>query len=105
MGAILTVFRSGRCGFLKKVLRRKRIDRTLFVASRADHLHHRQHPALTVMVEVLNQAARDKARIVGALAAAIFVGDLRSTVEVELTSNGRALSKLNSLVQSGGKTV
>ena len=105
MGAILTVFRSGRRGFLKKVLRRKRIDRALFVESRADHLHHRQHPALTVMVEALNQAARDKARFAVALTAAIFVGVLRSTVGVELTSNGRALSKMKGLVQSGGKTV
>jgi predicted YcjX-like family ATPase len=105
MGAILTEFCSGRRGFLKKVLRGKRIDRTLLAASKADHLHHRQHPALTAMVEALTQAARDKARFVGALTAAISVGALRSNVEVELSSNCRVLPGVKGLVQSGGKTV
>ena len=105
MGVILTVLRSSRRGFLKKVLRGKRIDCSLFVALKADHLHHRQHSALTAMVEALTQAARDKARFSGALTAAISVGAPRSTVEVELGSNSRALRGVKGLVQSGGKNV
>ena len=105
MGVILTVLRSGRCRFLKKVLCGKRIDRTLFAASKADHLHHRQHPASTAMVEASTQAARDKARFAGALTAVISVRAPRRIVEVELSSNNRALPGVKGLVQSGGKNV
>ena len=105
MGAILAAFRPGRRGFLKEVLRRKRIDRILFAASKTDHLHHLQHPALTTMVEALTQSVLDKARFRGALTAAMSIAALRSTVEMELSSDGRALPGVKGLAQFGGKTV
>ena len=105
MGAVLVAFRPGRRGFLKEVLRRKRIDRILFAASKADHLHHLHHPALTAMVEALTQSARDKARFRGALTAAMSIAALRSTAEMELSSDGRALPGEKGLEKFGGKTV
>ena len=105
MGAVLVAFRPGRRGFLKEVLRRKRIDRILFAASKADHLHHLHHPALTAMVEVLTQSARDKARFRGALTAAMSIAAMRSTAEMELSSDGRALPGEKGLEKFGGKTV
>ena len=105
MGAVLVAFRPGRRGFLKEVLRRKRIDSILFAALKADHLHHLQHPALTAMFEALTHSARDKARFRGALTAAMSIAALRSTVEMELSSDGRALPGMKSLAQFGGKTV
>ena len=108
MGAVLVAYRPGRRGFLKEVLRRKRIDRILFAASKADHLHHLHHlhhPALTAMVEVLTQSARDKARFRGALTAAMSIAAMRSTAEMELSSDGRALPGEKGLEKFGGKTV
>ena len=108
MGAVLVAFRPGRRGFLKEVLRRKRIDRILFAASKADHLHHLyhlHHPALTAMVEALTQSARDKARFRGALTAAMSIASLRSTAEMDLSSDGRALPGEKGLEKFGGKTV
>ena len=105
MGAVLVAFRPGRRGFLKEVLRRKRIDRILFAASKADHLHHLHHPALTAMVEALIQSARDKARFRGALTAAMSIAAMRSTAEMELSSDGRALPGEKGLEKFGGKTV
>ena len=108
MGAVLVAFRPGRRGFLKEVLRRKRIDRILFATSKADHLHHLHHlhhPALTAMVEVLTQSARDKARFRGALTAAMSIAAMRSTAEMELSSDGRALPGEKGLEKFGGKTV
>ena len=105
MGAVLVAFRPGRRGFLKEVLRRKRIDRILFAASKADHLHHLHHPALTAMVEALTQSARDKARFRGALTAAMSIAAMRSTAEMELSSDGRALPGEKGLEKFGGKTV
>ena len=105
MGAVLVAFRPGRRGFLKEVLRRKRIDRILFAASKADHLHHLHHPALTAMVEALTQSARDKARFRGALTAAMSIAAMRSTAEMELSSDGHALPGEKGLEKFGGKTV
>ncbi len=105
MGAVLVAFRPGRRGFLKEVLRRKRIDRILFAASKADHLHHLHNPALTAMVEALTQSARDKARFRGALTAAMSIAAMRSTAEMELSSDGRALPGEKGLEKFGGKTV
>ena len=105
MGAVLVAFRPGRRGFLKEVLRRKRIDRILFAASKADHLHHLHNPALTAMVEALTQSARDKARFRGALTAAMSIASLRSTAEMDLSSDGRALPGEKGLEKFGGKTV
>ena len=87
MGAVLVAFRPGRRGFLKEVLRRKRIDRILFAASKTDHLHHLQHPALTTMVEALTQSVLDKARFRGALTAAMSIASLRSTACLLYTSD------------------
>ena len=105
MGAVLVAFRPGRRGFLKEVLRRKRIDRILFAASKADHLHHLHPPALPAMVEALIQSARDKARFRGALTAAMSIASLRSTAEMDLSSDGRALPGVKGLEKFGGKTV
>lgn len=105
MGAVLVAFRPGRRGFLKEVLRRKRIDRILFAASKADHLHHLHNPALTAMVEALTQSARDKARFRGTLTAAMSIAAMRSTAEMELSSDGRALPGEKGLEKFGGKTV
>ena len=105
MGAVLVAFRPGRRGFLKEVLRRKRIDSILFAALKADHLHHLQHPALTAMFEALTHSARDKARFRGALTAAMSIASMRSTAEMELSSDGRALPGVKGLEKFGGKTV
>ena len=106
MGAVLAAFRPGRRGFLKEVLRRKRIDHILFAASKADHLHHLQHPALTAMVETLTQSVGDKkAPFRGALTVAMSIAALRSTAEMELSSDSRALPGVKGLEKFGEKTV
>ena len=44
MAATLACFRHGENSWLDRVLGGRRIDKLLFVASKADHLHHEQHP-------------------------------------------------------------
>lgn len=45
MADILTAFRPGRAGWLSQILGTRRVGRILFAATKADHLHHIQHPA------------------------------------------------------------
>mgnify|MGYP000322976057 CR=1 FL=1 len=52
MAEILTCFRPGRNSWLAPILGR-RIDKILFAATKADYLHHEQHPKLTAITEAL----------------------------------------------------
>ncbi|MFZ1726387.1 MAG: YcjX family protein, partial [Albidovulum sp.] len=47
MTAVLGAFRPGRNGWLTGLLGGKRVERILFAATKADHLHHTQHKRLT----------------------------------------------------------
>ena len=44
MADILSAFRPGRNAWLSQLLLGKRVERILFAATKADHLHHTQHP-------------------------------------------------------------
>ncbi len=84
MGQILSAFRPGRNGFLNEILLGKRVDRILFAATKADHLHHSQHSALAALAEALTQGARDRAGFNGAETAAMAIAALRTTTETEV---------------------
>ena len=47
MSEILSSFRPGRNAFLTRLLMGKRVEKILFAATKADHIHHTQHPRLT----------------------------------------------------------
>jgi uncharacterized protein len=80
MAEILTTFRPGRSSWLWPILGR-RIDRILFAATKADHLHHSQHPSLSAIAEALVADARRRADFQGARTGALAVAALRATVE------------------------
>jgi predicted YcjX-like family ATPase len=88
MADILTCFRPGRTSWLAPILGR-RIDRILFAATKADHLHHEQHARLAAITEALVAEARDRARFRGAETRAMAIASLRATVEQTVTRNGR----------------
>ena len=57
MADVLDAFRPGRNGWLTGILGGKRVEKILFAATKADHLHHTQHPALTgIMRAMLREA-------------------------------------------------
>ncbi|MGB1234521.1 MAG: YcjX family protein [Planktomarina sp.] len=87
MGDILTAFRPGRNGFLQEVLLGKRVERILFAATKADHLHHEQHPALTDLIGAMTANARDRADFSGAKTQAMSLAALRTTTETTVGDN------------------
>ena len=105
MTGILRAFRPGKRGFLRELLRGRRIDRILFAASKADHLHHLQHGALQDLVAALTQSARDTAQFKGALTSSIALAALRSTIEIDLDREGQSLPAVKGLALGSGKTV
>ena len=66
MTDLLGAFRPGRSAWLTSLLMGRRVERILFAASKADHIHHTQHPRLTAIMEALVEGARRRADFAGA---------------------------------------
>ena len=81
MAAILGAFRPGRNAFLTRLFAGRRVEKILFAATKADHLHHAQHAQLTAITEALVRDAKDRADFAGAQTAAMSIAALRATVE------------------------
>ncbi|MFO1104847.1 MAG: YcjX family protein [Amaricoccus sp.] len=87
MAEILACFRPGQSSWLAPIIGR-RIDRILFAATKADYLHHEQHPQLTAIVEALVTEARARARFRGAETGALAIASVRATVEQVVERGG-----------------
>jgi len=81
MADVLVAFKPGQNGFFSGLVFGKRVEKILFAATKADHLHHSQHAKLTALTEALLREARDKAQFSGAETAALSLAALRATVE------------------------
>ncbi len=103
MAEILGAFRPGRNAFLSRLLRGRRVDRILFAATKADHLHHTQHPRLTAIIEALTRDARDRARFAGAETAALSIASLRATTEEMRRHDGRDLPCVRGTLSETGQ--
>ncbi len=103
MADILSAFRPGRNGFLNELLLGKRVERILFAATKADHLHHSQHPALTAIMQAMTREARDRASFAGARVEAMSLAGLRATVEEVVQRDGESLDCVRGRLLSTGK--
>ena len=103
MADVLTAFRPGRNAFLSRLLGGRRVERILFAATKADHLHHSQHPALTGITQALLREAKDRADFAGAKTAAMSIAALRTTVEETMPHQGGTLDVVRGQLLSTGK--
>ncbi|WP_333827397.1 YcjX family protein [Pararhodobacter sp.] len=101
MAEVLAAFRPGANSFLSGILRGKRVEKILFAATKADHLHHSQHPQLTALTEAMLREARDRARFSGAETAALSIAALRATVEERHQHQGAPLDLVRGTLQDG----
>ncbi|MDG1801560.1 MAG: YcjX family protein [Paracoccaceae bacterium] len=101
MADILSAFRLGKNAFLTSLFRGKRVERILFAATKADHLHHAQHPQLTAIIEGLARDARDRADFAGAKTGAMAVAALRATTEETREHNGETLDLVRGTLTNG----
>ena len=101
MAEILACFRPGPRSWLAPILGR-RIDRILFAATKADHLHHSQHARLAAIAEALVRDARARAQFSGAETRALSIASLRATVEETVIRDGREVDVVRGrLVDTG----
>jgi predicted YcjX-like family ATPase len=101
MADVLAAFRPGRNGWLTALLGGKRVERILLAATKADYLHHSQHPALTNIMQAMLREARDRAEFAGALTGAMSLSGFRATVEETVTRDGVALDCVRGRLQDG----
>jgi len=103
MADILGAFRPGRNNFLANLLMGKRVEKILFAATKADHLHHSQHGRLTAIMEALLRDASDRAAFAGAETRAMTIAALRATVEETVTHAGAEVDCVRGRLLTTGK--
>ena len=80
--SVLACFRPGASTWLSSILPR-RIDRLLFAATKADHLHHSSHDRLEAILRLVTDKAIARASFAGAEVKVMALAALRATREVE----------------------
>ncbi|MEX0301501.1 MAG: YcjX family protein [Leisingera sp.] len=103
MTDILSAFKPGRNHFLTRLLGGKRVEKILFAATKADHLHHAQHSQMAAIIEALTREAQDRARFAGAETAALALASLRTTTEETRAHNGQDLPCVRGTLLENGK--
>ena len=103
MAAILGAFRPGRNAFLSRIFKGWRVEKILFAATKADHLHHTQHGQLTAITEALLRDAKDRADFAGATTAAMSIASLRTTVEETVDHRDGPLNVVRGRLLDNGK--
>ncbi|MEM6609373.1 MAG: YcjX family protein [Pseudomonadota bacterium] len=102
MAGILGAFRPGTNSFLTALMGR-RVERILFAATKADHIHHSQHDRLTAIMQALLREARDRADFAGAETVAMSIAALRATTEESRQIKGREVNLVRGYLQDGGR--
>jgi predicted YcjX-like family ATPase len=88
--AVLSCFRQGETNPLLRPFTRK-IDRILFAATKADHVHHTSHDRLEAILNRLVADASKRARFAGAQSRSIALAAIRATREGTITEGGETL--------------
>ncbi len=103
LAEVLSAFRPGRNGWLTSLFGGRRVERILFAATKADHLHHTQHPALTAITAALLDEAKSRADFSGARTDALALASLRATVEETVIRDGESLPAVKGRLLATGK--
>lgn len=90
LSEVLGAFRPGRRSWLSSILTR-RIDRILFAATKADHLHRSDHDRLQAILKRLVARAEERARFKGAEVEVLAMAAVRATREATVKHRGQEL--------------
>jgi len=97
---VLGAFRAGRSSRFASIFR-PRIDRILFAATKADHLHHTSHDRLEAILRALTAKAITRAEGVGADIDVIALAAVRATREAEIRHGGEILNAIIGVPEKG----
>ncbi len=97
---VLSAFRPGRASWLTSILTRK-IDRILFAATKADHVHHTDHDNLAGLLQRLTRRAAERAAFSGAKVRVVPLAAVRATREVSVKRAGERLPAIAGIPMAG----
>ena len=104
MAEILQAFRPGRNAWLTSLFLGRRVEKILFAATKADHLHHSQHAKLTAITSAMLRDAVDRADFAGAETGAMSIAALRATTEERIEHEGRTLDVVRGRLEDSGRS-
>jgi len=93
LSSVLGSFNQGKNSFLSAIFR-PRIDRILFAATKADHVHHSDHERLTGLLQNLTERASERAEFSGAEVKVMAIAAVRATEEAVVEEGGQELPTL-----------
>ncbi len=88
--AILSCFKAGQNSILSALFG-PRIDKIVFAATKADHLHHTQHDQLEAILDYLVKDARQAASFSGAQIETMAIASVRATREASAKSGNETI--------------
>ncbi len=98
--SILGSFRTGKNNLLSSIFR-PRIDRILFAATKADHVHHSDHEKLAGLLRFMTERAIARAEYKGADVKVMAMAAIRATVEGMRGDGAAALPILSGIPLEG----
>lgn len=90
---VLQAFRAGRNSLLSQIFR-PRIDRILFAATKADHLHHASHDRLEAILRLLVARAINRTESSGVAIDVIALAAVRATHEARVTQGRETIDAI-----------
>ncbi len=102
LGDILKCFRPGNTTFINAILGKK-IDRILFAATKADHLHHTSHDRLENILRYLVEDAMQRSDASGAEYDVVALAAIRATREQVIKQDGEELPAIIGVPEEGQK--
>jgi len=100
LSGILDCFNVGRGTFFSTLLR-PRIDRILFAATKADHLHHTSHDRLEAILRRMVERAVSRAEFAGAAVDVVAMAAVRATREAMVQRGRDRLPSILGTPQAG----
>lgn len=93
LAATLSAFKHGTASWLTGLVLR-RIDRILFAATKADHVHHEDHDRLEAILARIVKRAAEQAKFAGADVDVLALASVRATREGTVTRGGERLPSI-----------
>ncbi len=100
LDSILVAFRVGRNSLMSALLR-PRIEKVLFAATKADHLHRASHDRLEAILRRLVDRALARAREGGARIDVAALAAIRATREADVSKGGRSIAAIIGTPEAG----
>ena len=100
LGGILQAFRLGRNSMWSDIAA-PRIDKVLFAAAKADHLHHTSHDRLEALMRALLSRAMTRSRASGAVMDVVALAAVRATGEASVREAGQDIACITGVPEAG----